>query len=122
MNTEEAKIFVVDDDPVFTKMISHRLAKNFKDIQTFNNGYECLSQLHQLPQIIILDHYLKDDLGINILKDIKEYDSEIHVVYVSGQTKASIAVKALRNGAVAYLEKSEADLNELVNILEKIRR
>ena len=122
MSSKNTKIFIVDDDPVFTRIILQKLNKNkVTNIQTFTNGYECISQLHQEPQIIILDHFLQYELGLNILKDIKEYNSEISVVYVSSQEKGSIVLKALRYGAVEYLEKNVEEINTLVDVIEKIR-
>ena len=122
MESKETRIFIVDDDPVFTKMIEHKLkSNNFKNIQSFTNGYDCISQLHQSPQIVILDHFLENEIGLNILKEIKDYDSEIIVVYVSSQDKAGVVLKAIRYGAAEYLEKSITDLNTLADVVEKLR-
>ena len=122
MELKENRIFIVDDDPVFTKMIEHKLkSNNFTNIQSFTNGYDCFSQLHQSPQIVILDHFLENEIGLNILKEIKDYDSEIIVVYVSSQDKASVVLKSIRYGAAEYLEKSITDLNTLADVVEKLR-
>ena len=122
MNSKETNIFIVDDDPVFTNIISKKLKeKDYANIQTFTNGFECLSQLHQSPDIIILDHFLEYEIGMNILKEIKEYDSEINVIYVSSQDKVSVALKAMRYGAVVYLEKSVPDIDNLVEIVDQIK-
>lgn len=56
-------VFLVDDDQLYLKAISHQLNSIFgKSIEVFSfkNGEECLTSLHLNPDLVLVDHYLND--------------------------------------------------------------
>jgi CheY-like chemotaxis protein len=57
--TRKYKVFVVDDEPMVRKMLEFKL-KNREDleIQAFSSGESCVKNLHQRPNIIILDYHM----------------------------------------------------------------
>lgn len=50
-------IFVVDDDPVVTKLIEKRFTSEIYQLETFFYGEDCLKALFKNPDLIILDYY-----------------------------------------------------------------
>ncbi len=112
------KIFAVEDDPVYSKFLKYVLDLNPDfEVQLFENGKDCLAQLHQSPQIITLDYSLPDLTGEEILKQIKAADPGIHVIIISGQENISTAVNLLKQGAYDYITKDEETKDRLLNSL-----
>lgn len=58
---------------------------------------------------VVLDHYLKSETGLDILHRLKERESVIPVIYVTGSSDAKIAIDALKNGAFDYVIKTVGD-------------
>ncbi|MGB7498389.1 MAG: hypothetical protein WA897_00660, partial [Moheibacter sp.] len=53
------KIFIVDDDEMVTTTLSDYLSRDTKhDIRCFQTGEECLKELSQKPDIVVLDYHL----------------------------------------------------------------
>jgi CheY-like chemotaxis protein len=75
------KLFLVDDDPLFLKVLALQFAENDNYIiETFSTGELCIQNLSKIPDVIILDYYLnginKNAMnGIDTLKYIKNYTS-----------------------------------------------
>ena len=90
---KKSLVFLVDDDNVYLNTLEHNLSKNSPGNITFKKymtGEQCLKELQQNPDIIILDYQLnsKDKTamnGIEILKRIKSQNRDIQVIMLSGQ-------------------------------------
>ncbi|MCF6359454.1 MAG: sigma-54 dependent transcriptional regulator [Cyclobacteriaceae bacterium] len=112
------KIFAVEDDPVYSKFLKYVLDLNPDfEVELFENGKDCLAQLHKSPNIITLDYSLPDLSGEEILKRIKSIDPSIHVIIISGQENISTAVNLLKQGAYDYITKDEETKDRLLNSL-----
>jgi DNA-binding NarL/FixJ family response regulator len=70
------------------------------------------------PDIVIADISLKGNSGLELVKNIKAFDSNIQVLVLSMHDESIYALRALKAGARAYLMKG--DLAE--KIIEAIRR
>lgn len=120
-NNQNLKFFIVDDDK-FCTMVYDQYLKNYQydDITSFTNGEDCLDELHQKPDIIILDHNMEELNGFEVLKKIKRYDPNIYVIMVSAQENINTAVSALKYGAFDYLVKDEKVCEKIVQTVQKI--
>ncbi len=122
-SNETIKIFIVEDDPVYLKFLNYVIGLNpDHEIKTFSNGNDALNALHEKPSIITLDYSLPDKSGEEILKEIKEYDSNIPVIIVSGQEEIGIAVQLLKLGAYDYIIKDEETKERLEYALTNAKR
>ncbi len=116
------KIFVVEDDKFYNKLIEHHLKLNPDfEIQTFYNGQDFLDKLHENPKIISLDFSLPDMTGHDVLAKVKNYDPRIEVVVISGQDDIPTAVKLIKEGAYDYITKDENIKERLLNTIHKIQ-
>lgn len=127
MRTEQPKtIFIVDDDELFTTMLSNYLLKNpLYTIKTFSTGEECLLQLQEHPDIIILDYSLnsvfKDAAnGLQILEAVRKLDKHVHVIMLSSQERYGIAVQTIAKGAEQYVVKSTEAFKEVSEIIRQL--
>jgi len=115
-------IFVVEDDPAYLKFLDYILSLNPDfDVKLFDTGQACLDNLHLKPAIITLDYSLPDLGGEEILKNIKEFDPNIHVIIISGQEKIGTAVDLLKMGAFDYLTKDDETKDRLINSVNNAR-
>ena len=104
MNT----IFLIEDNPtyqLFLKKLLHN--KGFSQVVCFSTGQDALDNLYQNPWLVFLDYHLHDGNGLEVLKAIKSYNSNIPVVMLSGQEDIEVAVNTMRYGAIDYLIKDD---------------
>ncbi|MDA3818320.1 MAG: sigma-54 dependent transcriptional regulator [Prolixibacteraceae bacterium] len=115
------KIFVVDDESLFRKILCKTLQVNKQyEVVPIGSGTECLKRLDENPDIISLDYRLPDINGRMILEEIMKRKFPPHVIIVSGQNDIGIAIELLKMGAYDYIVKG-ADTREKLSItIEKI--
>lgn len=119
---EPVKIFIVEDDPAYTKFLQYVLSLNPDfEVSTFSTGKECLDNLYQKPSIITLDYTLPDMPGEKVLAEIKAFDN-IQVIIISAQEKIGTAVELLKLGAYDYITKDEDTKNRLLNTINNARQ
>ena len=120
------KIFLVDDDVVYLKMLEIEFINqgNFI-VETFSSGKLCLENLKKQPDVIILD-YLLDGInkkawnGIDTLDKIKAVNPGVPVIILSQQDKIEVAVDCMHHKALDYVVKSETAFVRLQKIINDI--
>ncbi|NRB48153.1 MAG: sigma-54-dependent Fis family transcriptional regulator [Saprospiraceae bacterium] len=120
--TQNTRIFVVEDDPIYQRMIKYLMEFNpDHEVHVFSTGQECLQQLDKQPNIISLDYSLPDMTGEEVLRKIKAANQDIHVLILSGQQDIATAVKLLKNGAFDYITKDSETKDRLLNAIRHIK-
>ena len=119
---DPVKIFVVEDDPAYSKFLKYVLGLN-PDFETefFTTGKECLTNLYKKPSVITLDYSLPDLAGEKVLKGIRDFDPAISVIIVSAQEKIVTAVELLKAGAFDYISKDEDAKERILNSINNAR-
>lgn len=98
-------ILVVDDDDQVIKVISKILENDNIDITSVKSVKEALEILKFLPiDLLIVDYYLTNGKGFDVVKVVKEENSTIPVIMVSGAGK-TLKIYSLEAGVNIYLEK-----------------
>jgi two-component system, NtrC family, response regulator AtoC len=117
------KIFVVEDNEWYNRFLVHNLSLNPDyEIVSFLNGKDCLNQLNDQPDVITLDYRLPDISGLELLRKIKEENSDIQVVLISEQDDIEVVVDLLREGAYDYIVKSNDIRERLLNTIGNIQK
>jgi len=125
-NENKIKLFLVDDDAVFLKLLEIQFLENADfEIETFATGELCIENLHKRPDIVILDFHLDGIVsnainGLQTLNKIKEFDSNIPVIMLSSQDKIEVAVSCMHHKAFDYVVKSETAFLRLKKIISRI--
>ena len=88
---------------------NHLKTTGYNDIHLFNNGSDCVNNLTLDPDIIFLDHMMDIMNGFEVLKKIKRFNPNIHVVMLSGQDNIETAINSLKYGAFDYIIKGEGE-------------
>ncbi len=123
MEEKPFKIFVVEDDDWYNRLLVHTLGLNPDyEVRNFFNGNDLLASLHELPDVITLDYRLPDMTGLDILKRIKEEYPEIQVIMISEQGDIETVVDLLKYGAYDYIVKSKDIRERLLNTIQNVRQ
>ena len=122
MDGKPFRIFVVEDDEWYNRLLVHNLSLNPDyDIESFTTGKECLDNLHKAPDVITLDYRLPDIKGLEMLKKIKTENEDIQVILISEQSEIEVVVELLKLGAYDYIVKSNDIRERLLNTVQNIR-
>ena len=126
MMKTKIKLFLVDDDAVFLKLLEIEFHEHGDfDIETYSTGELCVESLSNKPDVIILD-YLLDGVerdvmnGIETLDKIKAFNPEIPVIMLSAQDKIDVAINCMHHRAFDYVVKSETAFVRLQKIISTI--
>jgi len=121
-HTTSLRAFIVEDDPFFIRLIRFvfELQPDI-ELHIFQNGRDCIKNLHLNPDIVSLDYSLPDMDGAKILQTIKQHDPDIAVIILSGQEDISVAVNLLKEGADDYIVKNDDTKERLENSLRLIK-
>lgn len=119
MNSKKLRVLLVDDDPFLTELLkTHFEQEGVKEIIIAHNSLECREAVKKCD-VIILDYYLDDANGIDVLREIKLEQPHLPVIFLSGQEYVNIAIRSLKFGAFDYLEKSKLNFNKLMEVITK---
>lgn len=102
----ELIVYVIDDDDA----VRHSLEFLLKTAGIEVRGFESAKAfLEMLPRIktgcIITDVRMPEITGIDLLRRVKESSLDIPVIVITGHGEISLAVEAMKIGAVDFLEK-----------------
>ncbi|NWF91972.1 MAG: sigma-54-dependent Fis family transcriptional regulator [Syntrophaceae bacterium] len=112
-------ILIVDDDEVLRETLFDVFRKKGYEVFSAGTGDETLTVIRRyLVDLILLDMRLPDVDGLDILKKIKELDTEILVIMMTAYSDVQSAVKAMKSGAYDYINKP-FELEELQLLVEK---
>jgi two-component system response regulator AtoC len=106
----------VDDDPNFLSALAELIEGQGFTTNTALTLRDARTQVsHRAPDVALVDLYLPDGSGIDLLKDL-ESGAATEVVLMTGHADVESAVQALRLGASDYLTKP-LDIGRLKSIL-----
>jgi two-component system, NtrC family, response regulator AtoC len=109
----------VDDDPNFLSALAELIEGQGFTTNTALTLRDARAQVsHRAPDVALVDLYLPDGSGIDLLKDL-EGGAATEVVLMTGHADVESAVQALRLGASDYLTKP-LDIGRLKSILANV--
>ena len=99
------RIYIVDDEPSIVKLLELWIQRWGYSAEVFENGKTFLDRLIEPPDLVLLDIMLPDISGIDLLKEIKQRNSETPVIMLSAQESIDVALKTIKLGAADYFSK-----------------
>ncbi len=103
-------VLIVEDDPMVAEMNKFYLSQ----VEGFHcagwagstvQALELLQQPQQSIDLVLLDIYMKEHSGLDLLADIRHANIEVDVIIISAASDKTSIRYALQNGAVDYLIK-----------------
>jgi two-component system, LuxR family, response regulator FixJ len=112
-------VYIVDDDQATRKSLRWLIETLGVSVQTFHSGPSFLESYDASQGgCLVLDVMMAGMSGLEVQKELKERNLEIPVIVLTGYGDVPTAVRALKNGAVEFLEKPfDGEV-----LLEQVRR
>ncbi len=116
-----AKVLIVDDHPIVRDGLSMRISGQ-SDMEVCGEAEDVAEALRLIrqtrPDVVVIDIALKTGSGIDLIKRINLIDNSIRSLAISMYNDSLYAERAIRAGAMGYLNKQVATRN----ITEAIRQ
>lgn len=106
------KILIVDDHPSVREGLALRLSlhSDLKVCGEADSEEQAMELVRQIqPDLVLVDISLKSGHGIELIKRIHSFAPTIKVLVISGFEESLYAERALRAGALGYLNKQESN-------------
>jgi signal transduction histidine kinase len=114
------RVLVVDDDPDHRTLARRRLSDAGIHVTVADDAAEALANLDGVD-LVLLDYRLPGMSGLDALTAIRERGGP-SVVMLTGMGSESVAVEAMRAGAIDYVVKDGTYLRQLPQIVERAWR
>lgn len=118
MDSDKARVLVIDDDEVVLMHVERVLKEHPFDITGYQSVQEFLKKSHSEEiDLILLDYYIPRSTALDNLAALREHHAPI--LLMSEQIGASALDEAMQNGAVGYLAKDEISSDYLARRIQK---
>jgi putative nucleotidyltransferase with HDIG domain len=112
-------VFVVDDDPVFSNLVTTYLARLGYPVQSFLDPREALARLpERLPHILIADIDMPEMSGIELAEEAQRLDPDVGVVFVTALGAEGLAEMSVGDRVPDHLSKP-LDFDELARVVQR---
>ncbi len=102
----KGRILVVDDEADIRESLETLLCLEGYTVELAQNGTEGLRRAESaIYDIVLLDLMMPDRSGMEVLREIRERDTETPVFMITAYGSVEVAVSALKNGANDYFSK-----------------
>lgn len=130
---DTAKVLVVDDDPIFGKIVERHL-KHLKEqfaskgvnlqFNVVKTSREAFREMDEDCDIIILDHFLdtdddSDTTGLDLVEEFKQVAPDSKVVMVTSKNNFTEKETRLMSKVEVFVRKECSTVARLVNILNQ---
>jgi len=113
-----SSILVVDDEQGIRQVLQDVLGDEGHQVVTVEDGFQALEILEkEAVDLVILDVWLPNMGGIDVLKRVRKGWPDIEVVIISGHANINMAVQAVKIGAFDFLEKP-LSLDKTITVVE----
>ena len=120
---EHALVHVIDDDDAVRSSLEFLLRTAKIDVRTYESATAFLSQLKAGERgCIVTDVRMPEMSGIELLRRLKEMSIDLPVIVITGHGDVSLAVEAMKAGAIDFLEKPFEDERVLAAIGSALER
>ena len=109
-------VLYIDDDPALSRLMARVLGRQGFVVENVADADAGLARIRAGGiDVVVLDHHLPTGTGLDVLAALAEQPDAPPVVYVTGSAETTIAVQALKAGAVDYVPKTvDAEFLELL--------
>lgn len=118
MDTNTPTIYVVDDDLSIRRSLDRLLRSAMYHVRTFLSAEDFLElEDYDHPCCLILDVTMPGLSGMEAQERLVSNGYNMPIIFVTGQGTVAMSVRAIKNGAVNFLEKP-IDQHELLSEIE----
>jgi FixJ family two-component response regulator len=116
--TDDALVYVIDDDPAICLSLESLLASVGYSVQTFTQTEDFLAaERADAPACLILDVRLKGRSGLEFQRELARRGDALPIIFITGHGDVPMSVAAMKAGAIEFLTKPfrEQDLLDAVH-------
>lgn len=104
--TDAGTVFVVDDNAAVRKSLASLMRSAGLAVETFASGEEFLAAYDpDRPGCLVLDLRLKQASGLDLQDDLRRRQALLPIIVLTGYGTVASSVRALKGGAVDFLQK-----------------
>ncbi|MEH6626415.1 MAG: response regulator transcription factor [Motiliproteus sp.] len=104
-NSSTNTVFVVDDDDAFRDSLTWLLDSSRYKIKSFSSGEKFLSGYQGESGCLLLDIRMPGINGLALQQELNERNYRIPIIIITGHGDIPMAVTAIKNGALDFIEK-----------------
>ncbi|MGP0067299.1 MAG: response regulator transcription factor [Isosphaeraceae bacterium] len=120
---KRAKVLIVDDHPAVRDALASRIRRQ-PDLEVCGEAADMAEALRLVaetqPDVAVIDISLKTGSGIDLIRRIKDRDGHIRMLVWSMHSESLYAERALRAGALGYINKDQAT-DKIVEAIRRVR-
>jgi len=117
-----ARILIVDDRPAVREALALRIGRQ-PDLKVCGEAADMSEALRLVartqPDVAVVDISLKSGSGIDLIKRIKDRDDSVRMLVWSMHSESLYAERALRAGALGYINKDQAT-NKIIDAIRRV--
>jgi two-component system response regulator RegA len=100
------RALLIDDDAIYLQTLRRALERRKYEVATASCAEQALRQAECFhPDFALLDLKLGQESGLNLIAPLKEAQSTLVIILVTGYASVATAVEAMKRGADNYLMK-----------------
>ncbi|HEY7041126.1 MAG TPA: response regulator transcription factor [Methylomirabilota bacterium] len=120
---DEAVVYVVDDDASVRRALSRLIHSVGLEVMTFPSAQAFLAFTPpERPACLVLDVRLPGPSGLDLQAALTEADRSVPIVFITGHGNVPTSVRAMKGGAVDFLQKPFNDQELLDSVQRALRR
>ena len=110
ITSDSIRVYLVDDHPLVRRSLAD-VVNDESDMRICGEASTCEEALAQIPEVrphvVVADISLGDRSGLELIRDLREQHPSIAILVLTMHDEATLAHRALKDGASGYLMKSE---------------
>ena len=119
MAEPQPRVFIVEDDEAVRDSLQMMLESIGRSVVTFANANDFLNQYQpEMAGCIVLDIRMPGMNGMELQRRLNELNSILPIIFVTGHGDVPMAVEAMQQGAVDFVQKPYREQE----LLDKINR
>ena len=120
--TPQPTVYVVDDDSSTRELLAWLMKRHGLPTQVFADARSFLKIYRpEFPGVLVLDLDMPGMTGLDLQQYLKEQHVLLPVIFLSGRADVPKAVRAVREGAIDFIEKP-FDYRRVVALIEECLR
>ena len=110
MSVSDGVVFIVDDDSLIRDSLEHLVKSVGLKAETFSSAQAFLdSELSNTPGCLILDIRMPGLSGLDLQSELVKRRIPIPIIFITGHGTVPMSVRAMKAGAVDFLQKPFED-------------
>ena len=110
MKESDPIVFIVDDDDSVGKALNRLIKSVGLNVETFSTAQEFLSRKqYNGPSCLVLDVRMPGLSGLDLQEELNKAELSMPIIFITGHGTVPMSVRAMKAGAVDFLEKPFED-------------